>query len=521
MPNTPPEARDSGATGGRVGRLSFPRLMGGMLGRGCWRLLPVFLSGMLASCLPLPDIRLGPQTPPPSYRAPVEAVRTSFEPIDGAAAPGTPVELNRTFVLRYHLSEPAHTVVVLMPGIFGGATSFDPLARQLVAALPGTEVWAIDRRANALEDREGFRDAIRQRDPQIALDYYGPDRGDHGFQPVEPDAVRFMAEWGLDVHLEDLDAVVAEARMRFDRVVLGGHSLGASLVSLYAAYTPQMASDPRGDRLAGLLLLDGTLGRTGAFATGAPMPGVWGADLLPTAADLEAGRFPPFLNLFLTPEYYATRAVIAQLGYYRPDDDAPKALTRFPMSNRALAGVSVDDDYHSVPYFGASVGKAANAAFDGNLAAFILTGHHGAGSSSVAGPAPGADRVEWTAGPPGDEHTDLGSHLRSWTHPAADYNEWYFPLRLAIDMGDLDPRLENDPRFVPTSAVTVPTIAFGAGRGLVSDLDGFSTYLNLRYGSPIAAYVLPDFTHLDIVSAAENPVVPILAKWLEQLDRSP
>ena len=48
--------------------------------------------------------------------------------------------------------------------------------------------------------------------------------------------------------------------------------------------------------------------------------------------------------------------------------------------------------------------------------------------------AEGVDRLEWTAGDPADEHTDLRGYLRGWTYPAADYNEWYFPLAL-VDRG--------------------------------------------------------------------------------------
>jgi hypothetical protein len=65
--------------------------------------------------------------------------------------------------------------------------------------------------------------------------------------------------------------------------------------------------------------------------------------------------------------------------------------------------------------------------------------------------------------------------------------------------------------------VTTPTLAVGAKRGLVTSLDAFSAYSNARVGSPFSAYIIPDFTHLDIVQAEENPLVIFFQRWLEQL----
>lgn len=483
-----------------------------------WRLAAsMAILALVSGCLPIPDVRYGVPAAGVEYRVGPERVRTTFERIPGFEAPGTPVELNQTYVLRYHLDEDVDTVMVLMPGIFGGATSFDPLARQLVAAREGLEVWAIDRRANALEDREGFRRAIAARDPDAAVAYYlGAGGTEPEFVAVDPAAVSFMAEWGLEVHLRDLDAVVQLAGSRAERVVLGGHSLGAALVSLYASYRGVADADAGEELLTGLVLLDGTLGRTGAYRTGVLAPGVFGLSALPDSADVAAGRFPPFLDQFFPPAYYARRGVIAQLGYYRPDADAPGELTSIPMSNRALAGTGFDDDY-TVPFFAPSLGTAVDAVYHGNLPAFVVAGRYGARSRSVAAVAPGADRVEWSAGDPATEHTDLRGFLRAWAHPSADYNEWYFPLRLGLEIAELDARLADRPEFRPTSEVTLPTIGFGAERGLVADQRGFATYVNLRFGSPVVAYVVPGFTHVDVLSAAANPVVPVLIRWLELL----
>ena len=475
----------------------------------------------LSACLPIPDVRLAVNVDTPRYRIPPSRVWTDYEAVAGARAPGTPEELNQSYVLRYHLRhrEP-ETIVVLVPGLFGGAASMDPLARQMVAALPGMEVWSVDRRANALEDRTGFHRAIQARDPGVALEYYLQQRGGSGgFEVLRPDEVGFMAAWGLDVHLQDLDAIVRLARQRADRVFLGGHSLGATLASLYASYRHVGGAAAGEELLDGLVLLDGTLGRTGAFRIGEVLSGPLGTRFLPSAADVREGRFPPFLTTVVTPQTSVERAVVAQLGWYRPDDPAPPALATVPMTNEALAGSRFDDETHNLPIFAASVGEAVGAEFHGNLTAFLITGRHGASSRSIAGVAPGFDRISWSRGDPSIEVTDLRSYLRGWTYVESDHNEWYFPLALALEAANVDAGLLDHPDFRPTGDVSLPTIAFGAERGLVSDLDGFSTYLNLRYGSPIAAYVLPGFTHIDIVAADVNPVVGIFARWLNGLSR--
>jgi hypothetical protein len=379
------------------------------------------------------------------------------------------------------------------------------------------EVWAVDRRANALEDRSAFRAAIAARDPGIAVRYYLERSGEpDGHRPLAPADVPFMASWGIDVHLRDLDAVVELARSRADRVVLGGHSLGASLVSLYASYRGVHAGEAGQDLVDGIVLLDGTLGRTAAFRTEGRVAGLLGTGVLPTAADVQAGLYPPFLTTFLPPSYFLRRGVVAQLAWYRPDADAPEILTDLPISNEALAGTMLDDGTNTLPLFAASVGHPVGAELDGNLAAFLLAGSQGAYTASIAGVAHGVDRIEWSRGDPADEPTDLRSFLRAWAHPAADYNEWYFPLVLLLEMSELAAGLDGRGDFLPTDDIDVPTLAVGAERGLVADLDGFSTYVNLRYGSPVATYVLPDFTHLDIVTAAENPLVPLLGRWLER-----
>src|SRR5262245_50174780 len=73
---------------------------------------------------------------------------------------GAAPDLNRVSTVRTTWAGPGRrrpkVVLILIPGFLGGASTFDPLARDLVLAFRGElEVWAVDRRPNQLEDRLG------------------------------------------------------------------------------------------------------------------------------------------------------------------------------------------------------------------------------------------------------------------------------------------------------------------------------------------------------------------------------
>lgn len=488
---------------------------------GAVRLRPFALTLLLwlAGCLPIPNVQLELRVAPPAYRVPPSEVSTEYVVLRGFPDPGTPAELNAAPFLRYHLGEDPDTILVLMPGIFGGAASFDQLARQLVAATPHLEVWAVDRRSNLLEDRGAVVASLAARDPGIAYRYYleGWGRPD-GFTPLDAEAVPYMRRWGLRVHLFDLHRVVLAARERAGTVVLGGHSLGASLASLYAAAEVARSGARYGqDYIDGLVLFDGALGRTGGFAWADEEVRFGPVRLAPSVQELAEGRGEPFSTALLGPRYQVVREVAAVHACLAPDDTAPPLLSRYPATNLAVAGLLNDDEYGPVPMLAASLGHAEGAEFSGNITAVLLGGLEGVRSRTVSGVAEGAERVTWAPGNPAREWTDLRAYLGAWCNPDTNHSEWYFPLRLALDMALLPPDLEGAAGFLPNRLVTTPTLAFGAGRGLVNDLDGFRGYANSRYGSPISAYVLEGLTHMDVITARANPVVPVLQRWLAYL----
>src|SRR3954447_25075738 len=202
-------------------------------------------------------------------------------------------------------SAKARTVLVLVPGTNGGRGDFTLTARELVKDVKGLQVWAVDRGSQALEDTKVFADALAGTvTPKAMFDYYAgwiadPSITPH-YQPPDPATLRFAADWGLRVQLEDVRAVVGKARAAGKRVILGGHSLGASVAVAYASW--DFAGRPGYKDLDGIVLIDG--GLRGSFDS---------ADLAKAKRRLAAIRKQPFLDLIGTGLPWAT-GVLAEIG---------------------------------------------------------------------------------------------------------------------------------------------------------------------------------------------------------------
>lgn len=479
-------------------------------------ILVAALAWLATGCLPIPKVQGRLRVPPPAYRMAPDAVLSDYLTVRGAREAHTPSRLDASYVLRLRADEPAEAILVLVPGLFAGASSLEILGRQLVAATPGLQVWLWDRRSNALEDHRGFALARATGDPQEALRYYlGGDGQPPAFRPPDPAAIHYMAYWGLEVQLDDLAAVVARAQGEAARVYLGGHSLGASLAALYAAHLGA-GGTPGAAGLAGLVLLDGAPGRTGTFEVTDAEEGrsLFGYVLVPSLDDLLSGAAVPYLGPGLVPQRIVRAAVIASLAELLPGELAPRSLVGFPITDFALAGVEADDTYSELPTFSPQLGEAVGARFSGYLVPFILEGAYGARSRTVVGVAAGADAVSWSPGDP-PEPTDLTAYVRSVVGPYTDRAEWYFPARLLIDISALDVALAHAPGFEPTASVRLPTLAIGAGKGMLRSRDDFSAYTDARLGSPVATYIVPGLTHIDLVTARAAPVVTLFQHWAQ------
>jgi pimeloyl-ACP methyl ester carboxylesterase len=177
----------------------------------------------------------------------------------GFAAPGTPARYDEVGVIKVG-TVAAKNVLVLEPGTSAASAYFVPLAKWIVAEAPGWQVWSVERRENLLEDQSELNLAKRGRATATQLfDYYfgylkNPTITNH-VEALPDTTVAFAKQWGMQVAVEDLHDVITAAKRRGGRVVLGGHSLGGSVVTAYATW--DFGGRAGADDLSGLVYIDG------------------------------------------------------------------------------------------------------------------------------------------------------------------------------------------------------------------------------------------------------------------------
>lgn len=367
----------------------------------------------------------------------------------------------------------ATRVLVLVPGSGGSGGSFSEIAPALVARVPNLQVWATDRRGDALADLRGFAPG----DPARAYGYY------FGRQPLDgatfdPNVATEHPEargWGLPVALADLHRVVVAARAGGRRkVILGGHSIGAATALAYAAWDFDGRAGYRD--LAGLVLIDG--GELGTFGT-------------PTVAQARTGlarvkRQPtPFSDRLGigAPWIFAALGQIAAL-YALTAPDQPSVLVANPLVPAQFRppGSPTNADFFAFAAKAASI----DVAHCGSLEAARLV----------------------SAQP----HT---------------LSSWYYPSRLDVDLiGAASLRPDPVTRLLGLATrlrhlreIDLPLYAFATG-DIPTTLTGARSFL-ARSRSPRAAAVLARdaaLRHVDplCVPFAKSRFLQTLVPWLEK-----
>jgi hypothetical protein len=332
--------------------------------------------------------------------APPALAAESYGPMKGVSAAG-PGKYDRVFVQKLGPRKP-RSVLVLVPGFFGGAGGVSPVARDIAARVPGLAVWVVDRREQAFEDTSGFELG----DPQAAQDYYLGFR----YRRVLGTDVPFVGRWGLRVALGDLRRVVrAASDGGRRRVILGGHSLGASTTAAYAAW--DFDGRPGYRDIDGMVLIDG--GLRGSFR-GA---GIGRANRI--LGQIRRGHvFDDLVDLGI-PE---ATGIFAQLGalWAHEQPNAPSVLQANPLiparfkpraraTNQALLGYAFDDTTSP------------------DQLALI---HIRAGRL-----ASGGDPRPWLDG----ELTPIARFAEAYAANRPNAVQWYFPRRLRLDVDAMSP----------------------------------------------------------------------------------
>src|SRR5262245_9086395 len=294
---------------------------------------------------------LATAAPTPATAAKKDESEVHFQRIDGFESPGTPADLNKVGILQVGPKN-AKNVLVLNPGTSASAAYFVPLAKTVVAAAKGWQVWAVERRENLLEDHSMLDRAKAGQATGIEVfNYYLGFLTDltvtTHFQFIADSDVAFARDWGMRVEIEDLRRVVKLAMKHGRRVVLGGHSLGGTITAAYATW--DFDGKPGVKGLSGLVFIDGGGGPTPvtpeqataslqSLSTGtpwltfggipAPFAGLFnstgslGALLEPDMPSL--GQAWPLLPANLKPPIPVTN--LAQYGYALDTETSPPGL---------------------------------------------------------------------------------------------------------------------------------------------------------------------------------------------------
>jgi pimeloyl-ACP methyl ester carboxylesterase len=336
--------------------------------------------------------------------------------MQGYADPGTPAKYNKVGIIKVGPSG-AKNVLVLEPGTSAAAAYFVPLAKWIVSKTSGWQVWAVERRENLLEDQSELNLYKEHKATTTQLfDYYlGYIKNSsitHHYQPVANSTVEFAKQWGMNVAVQDLHVVIGAAKKLGGKVVLGGHSLGGSVVTAYATW--DFAGHAGADDLAGLVYIDGGSTATSVSAQAATQT-LQALDA-PSASPWLAfgGIVAPYAGLF-----EATGAASALL-----DPNAP--------SLGQTSGLLPSDIVPSVPVTNVGqYGYALNASTSPS-SLLAAQAHLGQGLSSQ-GPNHG-----WNGTGALTPITRFATMFSGDGVQNANGTEWYFPQRLTDDTAVVD-----------------------------------------------------------------------------------
>ena len=335
----------------------------------------------------------------------------------GVSAPGTPATLDRVGVIKVG-PKSAKNVLVLEPGTSAGSAYFVPLAQWIVAKTRGWQVWSVERRENLLEDHSVLNLAKEGKaSDQELFDYYLGWLADpsikHHIRPVPNASVGFARQWGLNVAIGDLRQVIEAAKRLGGKVVLGGHSLGGSVVTAYATWDFQGKAGA--ENLSGLVYDDG-----GSFK--APVTATTATNELRSLQKSSpwlafSGIPAPDLGLFSATG--STGALI--------DPNARSVGQTFPLLPPALKPtVRVTN----LALFGYDT--------DPKTSTLVVAAQAHVGQLAATGDPRGWDRAGAIT-----PLSRWASMLSGTGLTSVDGSEWYFPMRLTIDTGAVGDGIAN------------------------------------------------------------------------------
>jgi pimeloyl-ACP methyl ester carboxylesterase len=241
------------------------------------------------------------------------------------------------------------------------------------------------------------------------------------YEPVPDSLVPFAKQWGMSRTVEDLKLVIEKAKALGGKVVLGGHSLGGSVVTAYATW--DFGGKPGAEGLSGLVYDDGGSSPT-AVSEGEAQKSLAKLDEPGETPWLAFGGITaPDLGLFsvtgsaLTVGEPKGPSQLEKFPFLPPDLRSPVA----PVTNEAGFAYSVNVGSSPPSLIAAQIhgGQGVEAEAEGD-------GLHGWNGSGALTPV-----------------QRYGEMLSGTGVREANGSEWYFPARLTLDTGAVGNGLPN------------------------------------------------------------------------------
>ena len=376
--------------------MTLPRIMRG--------LLVTMAMGCLSACVV-------PVSPVAAAGASAAPPRLTW--MNGVSAPGTPAKYDKVGVIKIGPSG-AKNVLVLEPGTSAGSAYFVPLAKWIVSKTSGWQVWSVERRENLLEDqselnlaKQGHATATQLYD--YYLGYLKDQRVTHHTQGIPTASVEFAKQWGMSVAVQDLHRVITAAKRLGGKVVLGGHSLGGSVVTAYATWN--FNGKAGADALAGLVYIDG----------GSEASAISAQQATATLQALEAPGATPWLSFGGIPAPYA--------GIFSSTGALSALLYPNQPSLGQTSGLLPSDIVPPVPVTNlGQYGYALNASTSPR-SLLAAQAHLGQGLTAT-GPIHG-----WNGAGALTPIGRFATMFSGYPMNNVDGTEWYFPQRLTDDSG--------------------------------------------------------------------------------------
>ena len=393
-----------------------------------------------------------------------------------------------------------------MPGTFGGAGDFTLAAKQMVRKNRNLQVWALDRREQALEDTGMLEKGAKgEATTQEVFDYYLASLLNPSISPrfslLDTTEMGYATNWGMETVLDDTRAVVQRARRAGKRVILGGHSVGASLAISYAAW--DFNGRPGYRDLDGLVLIDG--GLLGSFD---PYNLPQAQEAMGKIEDPAIGPFSRLIDGYPAETAGLFAGVGGLFAKVAPTDPATQLQNYpilpgnlkppYPATNQALFGHDFDRDT-SPPE--------------------LSSLHVNAGSLAPAEPAP----ADWIDG----GITPIANLATTFSQQPVNAVDWYFPTRITIDANGADQMRMNTVakylglRLMHTSKVNLPFYVIQTDDTGGDVLKGARNWIK-RTKTPKSQTVMinadPQMSHLDplMATAKKNVFLKTVGPFLKK-----